>query len=62
LGAETPGYLEGRALENIFIEKKEISHRKKQADLSQKSRDKQVLTAQEEDEITKRLSALGYMD
>ena len=57
-----PDYLDGRVLESIFIEKKEIMHQEKQADLSQQTRDKRVLSAKEEDEITKRLSALGYMD
>ena len=57
-----PEYLDGRALEDIFVEKKELKRQKKQADLYRQSRDKQVLSAQEEDEITKRLSALGYMD
>jgi predicted AlkP superfamily phosphohydrolase/phosphomutase len=62
VGAKMPEYLDGSALEDIFIEKREIMRRKKQADLSRQSRDKQVLSTQEEDEITKRLSALGYMD
>jgi predicted AlkP superfamily phosphohydrolase/phosphomutase len=62
LEAKMPDYLDGRVLESIFIEKKEIMHQEKQADLSQQTRDKRVLSAKEEDEITKRLSALGYMD
>ncbi len=62
LGAVMPDYLDGRPLENIFVEKKEVARRKKQTDMSQQARDKQVLSDQEESEITKRLSALGYME
>jgi predicted AlkP superfamily phosphohydrolase/phosphomutase len=62
LGAKMPEYLDGRALLDVFIEKKAVIHRKKRTDLPRKTRDKQVLSDQEEAEVTKRLSALGYMD
>jgi predicted AlkP superfamily phosphohydrolase/phosphomutase len=60
LGAELPSYMDGRVVEEAFVEKKNIKyHQRKIGAISGGGKE---LSAEEEAEITKRLSALGYLE
>jgi predicted AlkP superfamily phosphohydrolase/phosphomutase len=62
LGAELPIYMDGNVLETLFEKEVPIEYQKSRIDVPCRSDDKQVLSMEEEAEITKRLSALGYVE
>lgn len=61
LGATTPGYLDGQCIDDVFVEKPKVIQ-KSDDDISDKSRQKSTLSDNEEDEVVKRLTDLGYLD
>jgi len=60
LGAELPSYMDGSVAEEAFVEKKKITYRQKE--ITATRRVAKELSAEEEAEITKRLSGLGYLE
>jgi predicted AlkP superfamily phosphohydrolase/phosphomutase len=62
LGAELPTYMDGNVLETLFEKEIPIVYQKGRIDVPCRSNDKQILSTEEEAEITKRLSALGYVE
>lgn len=62
LGAKMPTYLDGKVLEEMFIEKVPLRYQESGAQVSRQTGGKQALSTQEEAEIAKKLSALGYLE
>lgn len=62
LGAELPKYMDGNVLETLFKEEMPIVYQTGRINVPCRSDDKQILSTEEEVEITKRLSALGYVE
>ena len=62
LGVELPMYMDGSVLGTLFEKEVPVSYQKSRIDVSCRSDDRQVLSTEEEAEITKRLSALGYVE
>lgn len=62
LGAKLPSYLDGRALESIFFEKKPITYYQSQLKHDLHKTKRKVLSEEEEFEVAKRLSVLGYIE
>lgn len=62
LGAKLPSYLDGCVLESIFVEKKPIRYYQSQLKSDLHKTKRKILSEEEEFEVTKRLSALGYIE
>ena len=62
LQAKLPLYLDGKVLTACFEREVPVAYQASRIDVSTASTDKQGLSAKEEAEITKYLSALGYME
>ncbi len=62
LGAKLPMYMDGKVLKTLFAKEIPIEYQTSRIDVSCQSDEKQVLSTDEEAEITKRLSALGYVE
>jgi predicted AlkP superfamily phosphohydrolase/phosphomutase len=62
LGAETPAYLDGRALENLFEHKVTIKVQRGPDQSGQGTPGQRSLSAEEEAEVARQLAALGYLD
>jgi predicted AlkP superfamily phosphohydrolase/phosphomutase len=59
IDAEVPGYVDGKVMNEIFSEKKEIRYHKT---ATVETKEKQALSEDEQAMIQQRLAALGYMD
>jgi predicted AlkP superfamily phosphohydrolase/phosphomutase len=62
LGAKMPKYLDGTVWEEMFIEKIPVTYQESGDQAARQARGKEALSTQEEAEIAKRLSALGYLE
>jgi predicted AlkP superfamily phosphohydrolase/phosphomutase len=60
LGAQLPSYMDGRVIEEAFVEKKQITYCQGATDATLEAGNQ--LSAGEEAEVAKRLSALGYLE
>jgi len=62
LGAKLPLYLDGKVIDDIFVEKKQLNFQTSRMQTPHLRNIDKKLSPQEEAEITKQLSALGYVE
>ncbi len=62
LGAEIPSHMDGKVIENAFSHDIKVKYKKSSDITAFKIENIKKLTKKEDSEITRRLSALGYMD
>ena len=62
LGAEIPAYMDGRVLDEFFIKKPALTHKSASTKAPALDDREQGLSAQDEQRIAEKLSALGYLE
>ena len=62
LGIKIPTYTDGQPLQDIFSKEIKVNYHEYSSTSGKGTRDENVLSESQEEEVTKRLSALGYLD
>jgi predicted AlkP superfamily phosphohydrolase/phosphomutase len=62
LGIELPDYIDGRPMQDIFRQPVDVKYRKSGDETSKHTRGGEALSSEQEEQIVKRLRALGYTE